>query len=53
MNRNSYYLNQDGTVKDDKVLKDIELAKEMYQNGEIIEAGDILLDITNAIREAQ
>lgn len=49
----SYYLNKDGTLRDDRVLADIDKAKEMYQDGEIIEAGDILLYITNAIRQTQ
>ena len=49
----SYYLNKDGTLRDDRVLADIDKAKEMYQDGEIIEASDILLYITNAIRAAR
>lgn len=49
----SYYLDTDGTLRDDRVLEDIDKAKEMYQNGEIIEASDILLYIVNAIRRAQ
>ena len=48
---NSYYLNEDGTLKDDRILEDIDTAKEMYKNGEIIETHDILLYIVNAIRK--
>lgn len=49
----SYYLNKDGTLRDDRVLADIDIAKAMYQDGEVIEASDILLYIVNAIRQAQ
>jgi hypothetical protein len=49
----SYYLNKDGTLRDDRVLADLDKAKAMYQDGEVIEASDILLYITNAIRQAQ
>lgn len=47
------YLNKDGTLKDNKILADFDTVKEMYQNGEIIEVGDILLCIADAIRQAQ
>lgn len=36
-------------MHDDKILEDIDKAKEKYQNGEILEAYDILLGIVNNI----
>lgn len=46
----SYYLNTDGTLKDDRVVEDLHKAIDMYENGEIVETGDILSYIVNAIR---
>lgn len=43
------YLNNDGTLKDDAVLTDIYKAAAMYENGELIETHDILLNIVHAI----
>ena len=48
---NSYYLNDDGTLKDDRVISDLHKAIKMYENGEIIETHDVLLYIVNAIRK--
>ena len=45
----SKYLNNDGTLKDRKVVVDIRKAADMYENGELIEAQSILLEIVNAI----
>ena len=49
--KNSYYLNEDGTLKDDRVIEDLHKAIDMYENGEIVETHDILLYIVNAIRK--
>ena len=49
--KNSYYLNEDGTLNDDRVIKDLHKAIDMYENGEIVETHDILLYIVNAIRK--
>ena len=49
--KNSYYLNEDGTLKDDRVIEDLHKAIDMYENGEIIETHDVLLYIVNAIRK--
>ena len=43
------YLNNDGTLKDDKVIADIRKAAAMYENGELLETRDLLLNIINAI----
>ena len=45
--KNSFYLNEDGTLKDDRVIEDLHTAIDMYENGEIIEAHDILLYIAH------
>ena len=47
------YFNDDNTLKDDKVLHDMQMAIDMYKDGEIVEAGDLLNGIVNAIRECQ
>ena len=43
------YLNYDGTLKDVKILGDINNASNMYRRGEILEAHDVLLEIVKAI----
>lgn len=45
----SKYLNNDGTLKDKEVVADIHKAADMYENGELIETRDMLLEIINAI----
>ena len=45
----SKYLNNDGTLKDKEVVVDIRKAADMYENGELIEAQSILVEIVNAI----
>ena len=45
----SKYLNNDGTLKDKEVVADIRKAADMYENGELIETRDMLLEIINAI----
>lgn len=47
------YFNDDNTLKDDEVLHDMKMAIDMYKDGEIVEAGDLLNRIVNAIRECQ
>ena len=49
--KNSYYLNDDGTLKDDRVIEDLHKAIDMYENGEIVETHYVLLYIVNAIRK--
>ena len=43
------YHNKDGTLRDKKIAEDIRKAANMYENGEIIEAHDLLLEIISAI----
>ena len=47
----SKYATKKGELKDEKILQAMEEAKNMYKNGEIVEALDVLTDITDAIRE--
>ena len=48
---NENYANNDGTLKDNKIVDDIHKAAYMYENGEIIECHDALLKILNVIRD--
>ena len=43
------YVNYDGTLKDVKILGDINNASNMYRRGELLEAHDVLLEIIKAI----
>ena len=45
------YLNNDGTLKDEKVASDIRKAADMYENGEIVEAHSLLIKITNTLQD--
>ena len=45
----SKYLNNDGMLKDKEIIEDIRKSVDMYENGELIETHDILLEIINAI----
>ena len=51
--KKSYYLNEDETLNDDRVIEDLHKAIDMYENGEIIETHDVLLYIVNAIRKCR
>jgi len=44
------YVNHDGTLKDNKVLEDLNKAGNMYRQGELLETQDLLLEIVNAIK---
>lgn len=43
------YLNNDCTLKDKEIIEDIRKAVDMYENGELVETHDVLLEIINAI----
>lgn len=43
------YINNDGTLNDKKVAEDIRIAADMYEDGEIVETHDLLLEILEAI----
>ena len=49
--KQSYYLNDDGTLKDNRVIEDLHKEINMYENGEITEAQDLLIEIVNAISD--
>ena len=44
------YVNYDGTLKDNKVLEDLDKAGNMYRQGELLETQDLLLEIVKAIK---
>ena len=43
------YVNNGGMLKDNKILEDICKARKMYENGELVETHDVLLEIIKAI----
>lgn len=43
------YIDKKGNLKDNKILKDMDAAKEMYENGELLETARILKHIATAI----
>ena len=45
------YLNNDGRLKDNKISANIRKAADTYENGKIIEAQDLLIEIVNAISD--
>lgn len=45
----SKYVNNNGELKDKKIAEDIRKAADMYENGELFEAHDLLSEIINAI----
>lgn len=45
----TFYNERTKELKDKKILDALEKAKTMYENGEIAEVEDILVDIVNAI----
>ena len=44
------YVNKDGSLKDKKITADIRNAADMYENGELIETQNVLIEIANAIQ---
>ncbi len=47
----SKYANYKGELKDKKVVADIRKAADMYENGELIEACDLLSEVMGAIND--
>ena len=45
------YITKKHELKDDNILKDLEKAAAMYEDGEISEVHDMLLEIVGAIEE--
>ena len=45
------YITKKHELKDDNILKDLKKAAAMYENGEISEVHDMLLEIVGAIEE--
>ena len=47
----SRYLSKSNTViNDEAILKDMDKAKEMYEDGELLEAADLMQKIARAIK---
>lgn len=44
------YVNHDGTLKDNKVLEDLNKAGNMYRQGELLETHDLLLEIVKQLK---
>lgn len=43
------YINQKGELLDEKIIEDLREAADMYENGEIIETMNRLIDIYDAL----
>lgn len=50
-NPRKYIDYRNGCMKDNLVLSDLDKAKEMWENGEILEVADLLLELVDGIRE--
>jgi len=48
--KNKYLSKGNKEINDDKILKDMDMAKTMYEDGELLEAADVLSEIVYAIR---
>ena len=49
MDKYKKYLDDSGNLKDNKIIVDIRKAADMYENGEIVETHDLLLDIASVL----
>lgn len=49
MDKYEKYLDDSGYLKDNKIIEDIRKAADMYDNGEIVETHDLLLDIISVL----
>ena len=48
---NNRYLSRNNTkINDEAILRDIDKAKEMYEDGELLEAADLMQKIACAIK---
>ena len=51
MKMNKYYDSKNDELNDKQIIEDLKEAIDMYENGEILEVRDLLLDIINSIDE--
>lgn len=49
MDKYEKYLDDSGNLKDNKIIEDIRKAADMYENGEIVETHDLLLDVVSML----
>lgn len=43
------YIDENGILKDNRIIEDIHKSAEMYENGEIVETHDLLLQIVSVL----
>ena len=49
MDKYEKYLDDSGNLKNNKIIEDIRKAADMYENGEIVETHDLLLDVGSVL----
>lgn len=50
MGKNKYLSKNNTKINDRAILEDIDKAKEMYEDGELLEAADLMQEIARAIK---
>lgn len=50
MGKNKYLSKKNTEINDEAILKDMDRAKEMYEDGELLEAADLMQEIARAIK---
>lgn len=50
MGKNKYLSKNNTEINDEAILKDMDKAKEMYEDGELLEAADLMQEIARAIK---
>lgn len=50
MGKNKYLSKKNTEINDKAILKDMDRAKEMYEDGELLEAADLMQEIARAIK---
>lgn len=50
MGKNKYLSKNNTEINDEAILKDMDKAREMYEDGELLEAADLMQEIARAIK---
>lgn len=50
MGKNKYLSKNNTEINDEAILKDMDKAKEMYEDGALLEAADLMQEIARAIK---
>lgn len=50
MGKNKYHSKNNTKMNDEAILEDIDKAKEMYEDGALLEAADLMQEIARAIK---